>query len=391
MTTRLAAILPALACLLTWGLGQAQAQEMQTTASGLKYEIQRPGRADTQPVPGDVVVVHYTGTFDDGRVFDTSIKRGQPFRFPLGQGQVISGWDEGVALMTVGSKVRFHIPWALAYGEKGRGTIGPKTDLNFVIELLEVVPVPKFQKGDPAHQVTTASGLKYEVLAQGAGPAPRPQDGVTLSWVLWNPKGKQLVCSAQIGRPMAGLISTLGKGLGPRPAPFLKEAVLLMKPGARYRFEVPSNLCWGDGPAGPDLPAKSTTIWYLQLEKVNHVPLFEASPEAVLKSTKSGLKYEILRPGTGKTPQASDTVEVHYTGWLTDGTPFDSSHARGEPIEFPLSGVIPGWTEGVQLMKEGALYQFIIPGKLAYGPRGSPPLIGPNATLVFRIELIKVK
>jgi len=84
-------------------------------------------------------------------------------------------------------------------------------------------------------------------------------------------------------------------------------------------------------------------------------------------------------------------VKVHYTGWLQDGTMFDSSHARGEPAEFPLNRVIKGWTEGVQLMSEGSVFQFTIPGELAYGSRGSPPKIPANATLVFLIELIEVK
>jgi len=107
--------------------------------------------------------------------------------------------------------------------------------------------------------------------------------------------------------------------------------------------------------------------------------------------TASGLQYEVLTEGTGASPSASDTVEVHYEGTLTDGKKFDSSYDRGQTIEFPLNGVIPGWTEGVQLMKEGAKYRFVIPSDLAYGPRGIPGAIPGGATLVFVVELIKVK
>ena len=109
-------------------------------------------------------------------------------------------------------------------------------------------------------------------------------------------------------------------------------------------------------------------------------------------STASGLKYKVVKEGTGAMPKAEDTVEVHYTGKLLDGTVFDSSVERGETISFPLNGVIKGWTEGLQLMKEGAKYEFIIPPYLAYGERGTPGgPIGPNATLYFEVELFKVK
>jgi FKBP-type peptidyl-prolyl cis-trans isomerase len=107
--------------------------------------------------------------------------------------------------------------------------------------------------------------------------------------------------------------------------------------------------------------------------------------------TDSGLQYEVLEEGTGASPSASDTVEVHYEGTLTDGKKFDSSYDRGQTIEFPLSGVIAGWTEGVQLMKEGAKYRFVIPSDLAYGPRGIPGVIPGGAPLVFVVELVKVK
>lgn len=108
--------------------------------------------------------------------------------------------------------------------------------------------------------------------------------------------------------------------------------------------------------------------------------------------TESGLQYKVLEEGSGQSPSAKDSVTVHYEGTLIDGTVFDSSYERGQPITFPLNGVIPGWTEGVQLMKEGATYRFFIPGDLAYGmnPRPGGP-IGPNETLIFKVELLDVK
>ena len=114
-----------------------------------------------------------------------------------------------------------------------------------------------------------------------------------------------------------------------------------------------------------------------------------AKKEGVV-TTKSGLQYEILTEGTGKQPKATDTVRCHYEGSLINGSVFDSSYKRGEPAEFGLSQVIPGWTEGVQLMKEGAKYRFYIPYLLGYGENGAGNSIPPYSTLIFDVELIKV-
>jgi FKBP-type peptidyl-prolyl cis-trans isomerase FklB len=105
----------------------------------------------------------------------------------------------------------------------------------------------------------------------------------------------------------------------------------------------------------------------------------------------SGLQYKVITEGTGKKPGATDSVTVHYTGMLTDGRVFDSSVERGQPISFPLNRVIAGWTEGLQQMSEGSKYTLFIPSTLGYGAYGAPgSIIGPNATLIFDVELIRV-
>ncbi len=119
--------------------------------------------------------------------------------------------------------------------------------------------------------------------------------------------------------------------------------------------------------------------------------LAENKKKAGVKTLPSGLQYKILKEGTGKIPKATDKVSTHYQGTLIDGTEFDSSYKRGEPATFPVNGVIPGWTEALQLMKVGSKWQLFVPSKLAYNERGAGPKIGPNAVLIFTIELLAIK
>ena len=110
-----------------------------------------------------------------------------------------------------------------------------------------------------------------------------------------------------------------------------------------------------------------------------------------VQTLPSGLQYKVLKAGAGKKPTATDTVTVHYRGTLIDGKEFDSSYRRGKPATFPVNGVIPGWTEALPLMEEGAKWELFIPSILAYGERGAGGDIGPNATLIFEVELISIE
>ena len=110
-----------------------------------------------------------------------------------------------------------------------------------------------------------------------------------------------------------------------------------------------------------------------------------------IQTTASGLQYKVLKSGTGNTPKATDTVKTHYHGTLIDGTVFDSSVQRGQPATFPVNGVIAGWTEALQMMKEGDKWQLFVPAKLAYGERGAGGQIGPNSTLIFEVELLSIE
>lgn len=359
-----------------------------TTASGLRYSVLVPGGEGERPKLRDAVTVHYTGWLEDGTVFDSSVERGQPATFKLGQ--VIEGWNEGVALMTPGAKYKLVIPYQLAYGEEGRPpVIPPKATLIFEVELLSfepAKPAPEFKAPDAEAQKTTDSGLKYEVLAEGEGDLVTAEDAFILEYALWTSSGTLLDCSVDSGQQIRGKTGDMALA-------FLREAPLLMKKGTRLRLEVPAALAFGNR-GMPGLPAGSTTVWELHLvERIAPmpVPAFSATPADKLQKTESGLGYEVIKEGTGKSPKMGDPVTVHYAGWLTDGTLFDASYSRGEPATFVLGQVIQGWNEGLQLMKEGGVYKFTIPADLGYGARGAPPSIPPGATLVFQVELLKVE
>ncbi len=240
----------------------AAPDDAEKTPSGLASKVLVKGTGTEKPGPADKVTVHYSGWTTDGKMFDSSVKRGQKATFGLNQ--VIAGWTEGLQLMTVGEKRRFWIPGKLAYGDNAGGG-RPSGTLVFDVELFEIKATPK----------------------------------------------------------------------------------------------------------PPEAPADVA-----------------AAPEDAEK-TASGLASKVLKKGDGKEhPKATSNVRVHYSGWTTDGKLFDSSVVRDEPIVFPLNRVIPGWTEGVQLMVAGEKRRFWIPAKLAYGD--NPPSGAPAGTLVFDVELLEI-
>jgi FKBP-type peptidyl-prolyl cis-trans isomerase len=245
---------------------------------------------------------------------------------------------------------------------------------------------PSDVKAAPADAIQSVGGLASKVIQAGTGTLhPTASDTVTVHYSGWTPDGKLFDSSVKRGKPASFPLNGVIKGW--------TEGVQLMVEGEKRRFWIPAAMAYGDNPGGgrPGGPL----VFDVELISIKQAPKPPAVPEDVAKApdsaekTASGIASRVLTKGTGTThPKATDTVEVHYSGWTTDGQLFDSSVARGETIEFPLNRVIPGWTEGVQLMVEGEKRRLWIPGKLAYGD--SPPPGAPAGTLVFDVELIKI-
>ena len=349
-------------------------EKMETTSTGLQWGVLKQGTDEPGPSDGDQVEVHYTGWLTDGTKFDSSRDRGQPTKF--GVNQVIAGWTEGLKLMTPGMRCKFVIPGDIAYGPQGRPPkIPANATLVFDVELLSVSRMPKMRPAVPEKQKTLENGCKLEVLKAGEGAGIPAGDGVSLRYAFWNASGVLLDCTEKSGRKLSGTLEAL-------PLPFLASIVKDMKIGELVRVEVPQKLFER---------ARADTVWELELLATTALPKFRDLAADKVVTTDSGLQYEVIEQGEGVSPKASQTVVAHYSGWLTDGKSFDSSYARGEPSSFPLNGVIRGWTEGLQLMKPGGKFLFRIPGELAYGARGRPGSIPPNATLIFLVELVEVK
>ena len=236
--------------------------ETMTTASGLQYSEVSAGTGDA-PAAGDIVSVHYTGTLTNGVVFDSSYGRGQPIQFPLGQGQVIPGWDEGIGLMKKGGKAKLTIPPDLAYGAQGAGgVIPPNATLLFDVELVDI------RKGAPANATvvaeadytTTASGLKYYDFVVGDGAAPTAGQSVSVHYTGWLLEGGKFDSSLDRGEPF-----TFNIGAG-QVIPGWDEGVMSMKVGGKRQLVIPSDLAYGPtGAGGGIIPPNATLVFEVEL------------------------------------------------------------------------------------------------------------------------------
>ena len=251
--------------------------------------------------------------------------------------------------------------------------------VTFDIEVLEIVDLsaPPDVKASPSDAQKTPSGLATKVLTPGTGKVhPTDANTVSVNYTGWTTDGKMFDSSVARGHPANFSVTGV--------IPGWTEGLKLMVEGEKRRMWIPEELAY-KGQA--DRPKGMLVFDVELLSMPTRAPADVKAAPADAKRTASGLAYKVLQPGGGKLrPKASSQVMVHYTGWTTDGKMFDSSVVRGQPATFPLNGVIPGWTEGVQLMSEGEKTRFWIPEALAYKGQGDAP----RGMLVFDVELIRV-
>ena len=236
--------------------------------------------------------------------------------------------------------------------------------------------------------ITTDSGLKYRITEHGDGELPRTGDRVVVHYTGKLEDGTKFDSSLDRNEPFTFELGARQVIKG------WDEGIALLHKGDKATFIIPSELGYGSREMG-SIPANSILIFDVEL--VDILPAIKIEPFNIEGkasiTTDSGLKYYLVKEGTGKQAAAGYEVTVHYTGYFEDGNIFDSSVKRGQPFKFTLGmkRVIAGWDEGVALMKIGDKMRFVIPYQLAYGEKGYPGVIPPKATLIFDVELLGIK
>jgi FKBP-type peptidyl-prolyl cis-trans isomerase len=378
----------------------------QTTKSGAKYVVVKPGTGTVKPRYYDTVTFHYTAWDKDGRMFDTTeMRKHAVTEAPFRRAAVM---EEILTSMTVGQRTRFWVEAATL--ESGKPLPGMPTGLvTYEVELTQLAkalfsppPAPADVKAPPAGTKKTAKGVSYRLMKAGKGGAkPTPTQSVRVHYTGWTTDGRMFDSSVVRGEPAEFSLGGVIAGW--------TDGIPLMSVGDKMRFWIPSELAYKGAPGKP----QGMLVFDVELMEIKapppknqhdphgHDPHGDhakqadipappdvAAPPANAKKSPKGVSYKILTKGKGgANPTASNKVKVHYTGWTTDGKMFDSSVTKGQPIEFSLTGVIAGWTDAIPMLQVGDKGRFWIPEELAY--QGQPGK--PKGMLVFDVELIEIK
>jgi FKBP-type peptidyl-prolyl cis-trans isomerase len=356
--------------------------EAETTPSGLAFQVLKAGAGDHWPELHDRVRVEFVGWSTKGK-FDSNAKSGGTSVFEMSG--VIAGWTEALQAMRVGERRRLWLPDKLAYpGLRANPTIWV-----FEVELLEIIrgqpplPAPADVAAAPDDATRTSTGLAYKLIARGDGSdRPHAWDRVTLHYTGWTSDGAMLESSSKDGRPS---IFDVGEVM-----PGWHEALQLMAVGDHARVWLPPSLARQGHAREP----QGDVVYDLELVSIERLPEPPRPPTPIAappydaKKTKNGLAYRMQKRGAGSAkPTPNDRVVVAYSAWTTDGKLFDSSLLRGKSASLPVSGLIPGWAEGLQLMAKGDKATFWIPEKLAYAGRAGSP----RGMLVYEVELLDIQ
>ena len=368
--------------------GEVDMEGALTTGSGLQYLEMVSGEGPS-PQDGDIVRMNFIASLPDGTEFGNTYMEGEPVVAVVGRDQLLPGWEEGLRLMKAGGQARLLLPPDLAFGSEGYGMIPPDSDIILVLELLTIEAPPTPENVSESKLITTDSGLQYYDIIVGDGDAAEGGSLIFNHFTIWVQGETEdlYVGSSEGSQPISFEI-----GLGDKVFPGWEEGATGMKVGGKRLLIIPPELGLGEM-GGGDIPPNAVLILEIELMDVSEPVKMTVVDEADLTTTESGLQYYDLVDGVGESPEAGQMVVVHYTGWLVDGTKFDSSLDRGEPFTFQLGtgNVILGWDEGVATMKVGGVRHLVIPPDLAYGETGSGATIPPGATLIFEVELLGIQ
>lgn len=370
--------------------------------SGLQFADLTVGDGPTS-VEGQRVSVHYRGWLEDGTMFDSSIDRGKaPFAFLLERPGVIEGWHHGIRDMRLGGLRQLRIPPELAYGERGRPpTLPPNSTLIFEVELValgEVRRIPQqpklaFDTHRRAQQLS--GGVRAIDVSRGVGLRAESGSTLTVEMTLWSERGELFFSTYQRERRVRFTLDSDSRVEAP-PLEGLEIGMVGLAAGGQRYLSLPPEVAFGARGQPPQVAPNSTITALVEVLDVSpprippeRPPAFDA---AGMLQTESGLRLLDLEVGTGQLARPGDTITAEYTGWLEDGTRFDSSLLRRDPftVKLGMKRIIEGWEEGLQGMQEGGRRILVVPPELAYGGRDTG-VIPANSTLTFEVEMVRIE
>lgn len=357
----------------------------QATASGVQYADVTPGTGAVLGM-GQVAKVTFTGWLGNGKEFDSSAQRPGDMCLLLGDPRGMTFFNEGLVGMKEGGTRRLRVLPEQGYGQQGRPpVIPPNSTLLFEIKLLQARPGATRPDTSSMKLATTPTGLKWADVTVGKGPEVKAGTTAIVSYSGFLEDGTKVDSSADRCQTMP--VANVGQG--PVMAGW-NEGLVGMRQGGRRVLVVPGPLAYGAEGRPPIIPPDATLVFELE---VTDVITFPDVSKLDLTTTATGLKWADVKPGKGAEVTQGATVLVGYSGWLPDGTKFDSGHDKGRPypvVNVGQAQVVAGWNQGLVGMKEGGRRVLVIPPELAYGADGRPPVIPANSTLVFLVDAVKV-